>query len=85
MPFTGSIKPPIQQSQHSYSDAKASAGRASRTNEVLRDIPPIPVFEPTLEEFENISFEDYMAMAEKLIDPNIGCFKVSGLIQRRGR
>ena len=44
---------------------------------VLQDIPMIPVFEPTLEEFENITFEDYCVAAEKLIDPNVGCFKVS--------
>ena len=51
--------------------------RARRTNVVLQDIPMIPVFEPTLEEFENITFEDYCVAAEKLIDPNVGCFKVS--------
>ena len=50
---------------------------------VLQDIPMIPVFEPTLEEFENITFEDYCVAAEKLIDPNVGCFKVSKLIQYR--
>ena len=50
---------------------------------VLQDIPMIPVFEPTLEEFENITFEDYCVAAEKLIDPNVGCFKVSKLIRCR--
>ena len=39
----------------------------------------VPVFEPTLEEFESLSFEEYVAKAEALIDPNIGCFKVSSL------
>ena len=39
----------------------------------------VPVFEPSLEEFESLSFEEYVAKAEALIDPNIGCFKVSSL------
>ena len=34
------------------------------------------MFEPTLSEFRNISFADYIAAAEKLIDSSIGCFKV---------
>ena len=70
------IKPPKQDDS---SDGTRCTGkdRSQRQNMILREIPPCPVFEPTLEEFENISFEDYVQKAESTLDRSIGCFKVS--------
>ena len=52
-------------------------GRPHRQNTKLDSIPLCPIFEPTLEEFENISFSDYVTQAESMIPSEIGCFKVS--------
>jgi len=35
-----------------------------------------PIFEPTLEEFTEMTFEEYLIEAEKLISPNCGVYKV---------
>ena len=47
------------------------------TNLHLEEIEYAPVFEPTLEEFNSFSFQDYLMECEKHIDPNCGVFKVS--------
>lgn len=39
-------------------------------------IPGCPIFEPTLEEFESLTFSEFIKQAEKLIPSNIGMFKV---------
>ena len=74
-----SIKPPKVFDNEDSNDSSQCLGeeRVSRYNSVLREIPQCPVFEPTLEEFTNISFEDYVQKAESMLDPSIGCFKVS--------
>ena len=48
-----------------------------RENLYLRQIPLCPTFEPTLEEFTEISFEDYLIECEKLLPPTCGVYKVS--------
>ena len=55
---------------------KEKLDRLRRQNKALCSMPWCPIFEPSLDEFSNISFEDYVSAAEKMIDPNIGCFKV---------
>jgi len=35
-----------------------------------------PIFEPTLKEFTEMSFQDYLVECEKHIEPNCGVFKV---------
>ena len=47
-----------------------------RENLILKQIPLCPSFEPTLEEFTQISFEDYLIECEKLLPPNCGVYKV---------
>ena len=66
-------------------DAQADTkrGRASRDrsgrrqNQLLATIAPCPTFEPTLEEFTEMTFQDYLVECEKLIDPGCGVYKVS--------
>lgn len=68
------IKPP-----HIPSDACAeemTQASSRRQNSYLRQIPLCPVFEPTLEEFTQMSFQEYMAECEKMIEPSCGIFKV---------
>ena len=76
------IRPPIIEKQNiddednDGDNAQKSAG-VSRNNTVLRQIPYVPVFAPTYDEFTKLSFQEYLTECEKHIDPNCGAFKVS--------
>ena len=65
------IKPP---KLHENEQLGEKEGR--RENLILKQIPLCPMFEPTLEEFTQISFEDYLIECEKLLPPNCGVYKV---------
>ena len=47
-----------------------------RSNQLLGSIRMCPTFEPTIEEFTELSFEEYLIECEKWIEPNCGVFKV---------
>ncbi len=69
------IKPPIFDHDNADQNDEAKDGR--RQNQLLRQIRQCPLFEPTLKEFSEISFQDYLIECEKLIDPSCGVYKVS--------
>ena len=70
---------PSKQPTYSYEEALAKCiakDRSVRQNMALGNIPLCPIFEPTLKEFTEISFEDYVKKCEDSLGPEIGCFKV---------
>ena len=68
------IKPPKL-----HEDSMKAEKEGRRENLVLKQIPLCPTFEPTLEEFTRIGFEDYLIECEKLLPPHIGVYKVSAI------
>jgi len=60
---------------NSQEEIKKASSR--RQNMQLRKIPQCPIFEPTLKEFTEMSFKDYITECEKVIAPTCGVFKVS--------
>ena len=68
------IKGPVIPGQRTYDD---EVQLGSRQNLVLRQIPQCPCFEPTLEEFTEMGFQEYLVEAEKWLEPNCGVYKVS--------
>ena len=72
---TRNIRPPILEGESC--DDPLFGGGSMRHNSDLRQIPLVPVFAPTLDEFTQMSFQEYLTECEKHIDPNCGAFKVS--------
>ena len=73
----GKIKPPVLPVEISSPQDFEKEGR--RQNQFLRRIKMCPVFEPTLQEFTQMGFQEYLVECEKLIDPNCGVYKVGTL------
>ena len=66
------IKPP---NLHLEPELTEKVGR--RENLILKSIPLCPTFEPTLEEFTKLGFQEYLIECEKLLPPTCGVYKVS--------